>query len=32
MKEDILLEDRLRAAADQFERMAAQSEPEITMQ
>jgi len=32
MKEDILLEDRLRAAADHIERMAAQSKPEITMQ
>jgi hypothetical protein len=32
MKDEIILEDRLRAAADHFEAMAAQTEPEITMQ
>jgi hypothetical protein len=31
MKDDVVLEERLRAAADHFERMAAQSEPEMTM-
>ena len=32
MKDEIILEDRLRSAADHFERMAAKTEPEITMQ
>lgn len=32
MKQDIVLEDRLRAAADHIERMAARSGPEMTVQ
>ena len=31
MKDEIILEERLRAAANHFEAMAAETEPEISM-